>query len=94
MTKSTKEPEEEWKTLVKTLFESENQNDLKLIIAKISVLIDEAKSQGAREALENVMEEMPSKEKCPCGKFNCHGKGYDDAIDDVLSILQSNLNAV
>lgn len=36
---------------------------------------------------KRISDEMPEKENCPCGKFNCHGKGWDDALEEVQSII-------
>ncbi len=45
---------------------------------------------GKQQLLESLSEEIDGMyEKCPCGKFNCHGQGNDDALNEVKALIQS-----
>lgn len=37
---------------------------------------------------EKLMEIIPLKMNCPCGKFNCHGNGWDACIEEIIHRIE------
>lgn len=52
----------------------------------------EIETKAQQQLLESLSEEIDGMyEKCPCGKFNCHGQGNDDALNEVKALIQSKI---
>lgn len=56
----------------------------------INISYEMGVKDGKQQLLESLSEEIDGMyEKCPCGKFNCHGQGNDDALNEVKALIQS-----